>query len=838
MSRPLARRGGRRTPPPEVTDEQKQAAAKAEYNRLLTARSGGVYVPPARLRALQASVQDKTSKEYQRMAWEALKKSINGLVNKATAGNMRSIINELFGENLVRGRGLLAQSLIKAQYASLPFTPVYACIAACVNSKLPAVGALLLRRLLLRFRKGFRRNDKAVCRSATTFLAHLVNTQVADEMLAAQMLLLLLHSPTDDSVEIAVGLTREVGHYLETMSPTVLVVVFDRLHHILNEADMDKRTQYAIEVLFQNRRDGFKDQPAVRDDLDLIEEEDQVKHLVELDGKLDDEATLNIFRYDERWEAHELEYARLRREILNEDGDEDGDEDSDSGSDSSSSSSSSADEQETAQKALDVKDRTNADLVALRRTIYLTIQSSMNADEAVHKLLAVSLPEGREGELPSMVVECCSQEKTYTKFFGLLGERLAKLSRRWATLFEDGFARYYATIHRYETAKLRNIACFFGHMLASDALGWYVLAAVRLSEDETTSASRIFVKILVQEIAEAVGMPRLRARLAEPDLQPSLDGLFPSDDNARHLRFSINYFTSIGMGPLTEDMRDRLQNLPKPALPAVGGGGGAAAEATGWPANDDDHHHHGDSASSYSSSSSSSSSSYTGSSYSRSPSRSPVRRGRPSSRSQSRSRSRSPSYDSRSRSRDNARDRSRDDNRARPLPPRYRSRDRSYSVSRSPSPRSVSPPPSTAAQPAAAAAAASTRPARPRNASYSSAGSYSRSPSRASRASPAPSVSPPRRRGRSYSRSPSPGPSRRGGRGGGRGGGGRGGRDRGGRDRGGRRGRPPSDSRSPPISPSAPSAPLPVSGSRRRRRSDSMSSRGSQGPPRKHRRGG
>jgi pre-mRNA-splicing factor CWC22 len=62
--------------------EKKPFDAKAEYERLMNARSGGVYVPPARLRALQAQFTDKHSKEYQRMAWEALKKSINGLINK------------------------------------------------------------------------------------------------------------------------------------------------------------------------------------------------------------------------------------------------------------------------------------------------------------------------------------------------------------------------------------------------------------------------------------------------------------------------------------------------------------------------------------------------------------------------------------------------------------------------------------------------------------------------------------------------------------------------------------------------------------------------------------
>ena len=68
-------------------EEKKPFDPKEEYERLLNARSGGVYVPPARLRALQAQFTDKTSKEYQRMAWEALKKSINGLINKVSRNN-------------------------------------------------------------------------------------------------------------------------------------------------------------------------------------------------------------------------------------------------------------------------------------------------------------------------------------------------------------------------------------------------------------------------------------------------------------------------------------------------------------------------------------------------------------------------------------------------------------------------------------------------------------------------------------------------------------------------------------------------------------------------------
>ena len=58
--------------------------AKAEFAKLLGSRSGGAYIPPARLRAMQAeAAKDKTSAEYQRLSWDALRKSINGLINKA-----------------------------------------------------------------------------------------------------------------------------------------------------------------------------------------------------------------------------------------------------------------------------------------------------------------------------------------------------------------------------------------------------------------------------------------------------------------------------------------------------------------------------------------------------------------------------------------------------------------------------------------------------------------------------------------------------------------------------------------------------------------------------------
>jgi pre-mRNA-splicing factor CWC22 len=544
-----------------LTAEEKQALAKAEYQKLLTMRSGGTYIPPARLRELQAQISDKKSPEYQRMAWEALKKSITGLINKANESVLKFIVPELFTENLVRGRGLFCRSIMKAQAASLPFTPIYAAMAAIVNTKLPQVGELLLKRLVVQFRKAFKRNDKAVCLSSTTFIAHLCNHLVADEVIAAEILLLLLHKPTDDSVEIAVGFAREVGQHLEEMNPAIANAVFDQFRSILHESDVEKRTQYMIEVLFQVRKDRYKDNPAIKEELDLVEEEDQITHSVKLDDpNINVQDGLNIFKYDPEWEEHEEAYRKLKAEILGE-GSDDEDEDADS-------DESSDDEEAEKERQVEIKDQTNTDLVNLRRTIYLTIMSSLDFESAVHSLMKVQLPPGQESELVSMIIECAAQEKTYSKFYGLVGERFAKLNRLWLGLFEQSFAQTYDTIHRRETNQLRNVARLFGHMLTTDAIGWHILSVVHLNEDETTSSSRIFIKILFQDVAEALGMPTLQERLKDEILRPSFTGIFPTDE-PRNTRFSINYFTSIGMGVLTEEMREHLKNLPKPALPAL-----------------------------------------------------------------------------------------------------------------------------------------------------------------------------------------------------------------------------------------------------------------------------
>ena len=83
-----------------------------------------------------------------------------------------------------------------------------------------------------------------------------------------------------------------------------------------------------------------------------------------------------------------------------------------------------------------------------------------------------------------MIVDCCGQNRTYEKFFGLTATRLCMLKREYMELFELIFVEQYETIHRLETNKLRNVAkvrCstsalpVFSHIFFSFSLNSYTL---------------------------------------------------------------------------------------------------------------------------------------------------------------------------------------------------------------------------------------------------------------------------------------------------------------------------------------------------------------------------
>lgn len=79
----------------EVKMEDLEDYAKTKITKItaeVVGRTGGIYIPPFKLAQLQKAATDRSSTEYQRQSWEALRKSINGLVNKVNVGNITNLI--------------------------------------------------------------------------------------------------------------------------------------------------------------------------------------------------------------------------------------------------------------------------------------------------------------------------------------------------------------------------------------------------------------------------------------------------------------------------------------------------------------------------------------------------------------------------------------------------------------------------------------------------------------------------------------------------------------------------------------------------------------------------
>ena len=74
------------------------AAAPRERVGRPAGRAGGVYIPPFKLAQMLREEADESSAKYQRLRWDALRKSINGLINKVNVANLKDVLPEIFGE--------------------------------------------------------------------------------------------------------------------------------------------------------------------------------------------------------------------------------------------------------------------------------------------------------------------------------------------------------------------------------------------------------------------------------------------------------------------------------------------------------------------------------------------------------------------------------------------------------------------------------------------------------------------------------------------------------------------------------------------------------------------
>lgn len=81
-------------------------------------------------------------------------------------------------------------------------------------------------------------------------MKYLSISQQAHEILALELLTLLIESPTNDSVEVAIAFLKESGMKLTQVSKKGLQAIFEMLRNILHEGNLEKRV--SIHMLSYN----------------------------------------------------------------------------------------------------------------------------------------------------------------------------------------------------------------------------------------------------------------------------------------------------------------------------------------------------------------------------------------------------------------------------------------------------------------------------------------------------------------------------------------------------------------------------------------------------------
>ncbi|EDR21607.1 pre-mRNA-splicing factor cwc22, putative [Entamoeba dispar SAW760] len=492
----------------------------------------------------------KDREEYQKQSFMALKRTLNGLVNKVSLSNIKTIIVELFKENLVRGKGLFVNSVIRAQDAEPNFSNIYATLVAVINTKIPAIGELTIHRIIHQFNLTVKREEEEGSLRKLQFIAQLTNQQVCSVTLPLQILIQLMKSPTDENIEKVVTLLLNVGEYFDSIIKGKVQPIYEQLRGIVSRKKASERICFKINQLLNERRNGFINYPSVIEELDLIEDEDKITHTIDLTTPLNTMDELNIFNFDEEFEQNERKWEFKKAEIIGEESEEEEED-------------NQIQEQQKTKEQTEIEkfdDQTGAEEIFLKKKIYITIMSCYNFEECVHKLLSLKLREGEEKILVEMVIECCSQEKTYKKYYGLASERLCVLYVLYKNLFIDQFKIQYQTIHLKDMNQIRNIAMLYSYLFYSNAIPWELFSIIKLTDDDTTSSSRVFLKIMFQNLFEEMGMKEFKEKLFSNELQESIRGMFPTEDK-EHIIFAFNFFKGIGLVELAKPLQQNYLAL-------------------------------------------------------------------------------------------------------------------------------------------------------------------------------------------------------------------------------------------------------------------------------------
>ena len=554
--------------------------------------------PSQRVAAQPADNPQQAVEQAQRNAWRRLHRHITSVVNKATESTVAETALALMRENIVRGRGVLVSALMRAQHANPKLSLVLASLVSVLNRHFPAIGMLLIVRLVHSWRRAHRRRDGAMVQSAGQFLSALYMLRVVEADIVLQLLIAYIGNPerTDLDIQRAVTLIEDTYQLLDIERRADLyVTVLGEFRQLLQSGKHSESTLAQVRAMFtkvQAWQRSKKIVDFVPQSLQLVDPDEQERHAIGLEDALalSPEDELDRFHIDPRFDEVEAQYDESRMAILGPDwqsllpeaaaeadgesdpGDPQDRDDGDGTKPKAEHASTNRRNADNVQSKVDAfeaeyEDKRLLDLSAddaereLRKSIFVHLRSSATADEAAHNIMLHTFKPGRELVIGFMIVECAAKEVTEGERYAFIAQRLCRTRVSFQVTFEKIFAIEYKRAEETLMVHLQHTASIEAHLLRTDSIDWGRTWS-KYNILEASSSQRVYLQHVLQRVASMIGGTELRQRLRSERLAKFVGGLFPTSPAEASRAYNLYVameVPSLGQGLLADDAMSRLR---------------------------------------------------------------------------------------------------------------------------------------------------------------------------------------------------------------------------------------------------------------------------------------
>lgn len=506
--------------------------------------------------------KEETVEERNLRRWDKYTKRIMDSFENCACNNIQNTAIELFQSYLSWTWAVFVRECYSTCCGTFENSQVAASVLSIINSKLVDVGKKTILYTLYRFKLGFERSSNRDIEKSAIFIGECYRQRMVSSPLMIQIFDALFNEKRK-FIQTIIKLFWNVIPVIYEDDENAMKILFDYLYKFQND------DQFAGQIgrIYSWRQNNWinvikgtsKKYARIPRRFDMIEEDDQITHdTIDLDDIQTDVDPISDFVKPYGLEfADQMhdDYKKFLEATLADEEEEEEEEKNETHVPIDLSDAKSTSE------SIKAAQQKNNDL-QIKRRIYLTLVSNATANATAHNIVKIEDKyENKYNQvIVTTVIEYVGMEKTFNRDLAVIVQMLCRVKKENKSITEELFKVNYDQTYSYTIHRITNIACLYAYLLANDEITWAVLEAILLTEEDTNSAQRVFIRILVEELAKNMSYDGFLRRLKDPQVEQWTSGIFPTD-TIEHAEFASAYFTEIKLERICENLNKRIAEM-------------------------------------------------------------------------------------------------------------------------------------------------------------------------------------------------------------------------------------------------------------------------------------